>query len=868
MATVYLARDERHRRPVALKLLRSELMHDDSPTHGAARFQREIGIAARLSHPHILPLYDSGAAGGLLYYVTPYVDGETLRDRLRRRTGRLPLPESVRLLRDVARALAYAHRKGVVHRDIKPANILLNQEGDALVADFGVAKGLAAAQDPTRGLDDQLTEGTLVLGTPAYMAPEQASGGHGIDHRADLYALGAVAYELLTGAPPFAGRTRHEQLAAHLSEMPEPVAARQPDVPEALAALVDRLLAKRPDDRPRDATEVLQLLDAAMAGPALEQDDPIHRRRLRWRTSIIGVAALLVVVAGVVLARGRITSQTMPVSVAVLPFDALGDSAGTNYLAVGLSDGIGTDLGRLRRVVTPGYVTTSAYRNSRKPLMEIASELQVQAVLRGSVERLDGRVRVDAELLDPENGRRLWGRRYERPVTEMLEIQRDIERATLAALGIRPSGSEQTVLDRSAPPDARAYDAYLRGRAIELAGQSRELWQPVQIDNVRRAQALYSQARDLDPRFAAARARLALMHTLAAATYDTTGTRREQARLEAEAALRLSPGLPEAHEALASYWDLNHDVTRAIDELGLALDGFPHSADLHLALGSLLWRAGRADEALGEFEHATRLEPSSPKGPLLAAVSYGRLRRPEEALRARNRAIAVAPNYHMVKVIKGHAYLRWTGIPDTLAAAMEAVPADWDPDGMATYARFTALWVQRRFADGLTMLDRSPSELSRDGLVYQPISLMRARLQESMGERNLARANYAAARSVLQDSVDAHPSDASIRVSLALAYAGLGRTAEAVREARRAMEPASPASQGRGVDATAAMGGAVEVFAAAGEIDAALDLLELLFSMPAGREVTVPFLRVWPGFDPLRSDPRFEKLLTRFGADQ
>jgi tetratricopeptide (TPR) repeat protein len=410
-----------------------------------------------------------------------------------------------------------------------------------------------------------------------------------------------------------------------------------------------------------------------------------------------------------------------------------------------------------------------------------------------------------------------------------------------------------------------------------LAGQSRELWQPVQIDNVRRAQALYSQARDLDPRFAAARARLALMHTLAAATYDTTEARREQARLEAQAALRLSPGLPEAHEALASYWDLNHDVTRAIDELGLALDGFPHSADLHLALGTLLWRAGRIEEAVGEFEHVTRLEPSSPKGPFQAAVSYGRLRRREEALRAHNRAIAVAPDYHMVKVIKGHAYLRWTGIPDTLAAAMESVPADWDPDGMATFARFTALWVQRRYADGLMMLDRSRTELSRDGLVYQPIPLMRARLQESLGERNLARASYSTARSVLQDSVDAHPSDASIRVSLALSHAGLGRTAEAVQEARRAMELASPASQGRrggtgrgpgGDHATAAMGGAVEVFAAAGEIDAALDLLELLFSMPAGREVTVPFLRVWPGFDPLRGDPRFDELLVRFAADQ
>jgi tetratricopeptide (TPR) repeat protein len=256
-ATVYLARDERHGRLVALKVLKPTLLREDDSSQGA-RFQREIAFAARLSHPHILPLYDSGAAAGRLYYVTPYVDGESLRDRLTR-IRRLPLDQAVRVLRDVARALAHAHRQGVVHRDIKPANILLNQEGDALVSDFGVAKALDGAE---------LTDGALVLGTPAYMAPEQAGGGPAIDHRADLYSFGVVAYELLTGATPFAGRNRHELLAAHLAEVPRPIAASQPELPPALATLVDRLLAKRPVDRPRDAAEVVALLDAAVASPA------------------------------------------------------------------------------------------------------------------------------------------------------------------------------------------------------------------------------------------------------------------------------------------------------------------------------------------------------------------------------------------------------------------------------------------------------------------------------------------------------------------------------------------------------------------------------------------------------------------------
>jgi tetratricopeptide (TPR) repeat protein len=485
-------------------------------------------------------------------------------------------------------------------------------------------------------------------------------------------------------------------------------------------------------------------------------------------------------------------------------------------------------------------------------------------VLRGRVERAGERVRVDARLLAVEDGRQLWGRRYERPSSGLPEVQRDIVRSSVAALRVRPTAGERDILGRPATIHAQAYDLYLRGRAIELSGQSRELGQQVPTDNIRRAQSLYSQARDLDPGFATARARLALMHMLAAVTYDSTVARREQARLEAEAALRLRPGLAEGHEALAYYRDLGGDPDGAIEELGLALAGLPNSAHLRMLRGNMLARAGRLDEAVAEFDHAMRLEPGSPKAAFAAALYHLRLRRDAEAMRAFDRAIALAPDYHMVKVIKGHTYLRWKGTPDTLAAAMGSVPVDWDPDGMATWARYTALWTQRRHADALAMLERSRTALSRDGLVYQPMPLMRARLYDWMGAREPARAHYERARAVLEDSAAAHPDDASIRIPLGMAYAGLGRTADAMREARRAMELVPVASNT--MAATAFMGGAVEVFAKAGELDAALELLELLFSMPAGREVTIAFLRVWPGFDPLRGDPRFEELLTRFAA--
>jgi len=275
MATVYLARDLRHGRGVAVKLLRPPTVPGDSPARSSARFEREIRIAAGLSHPHILPLFDSGSTDGLLYYITPFVDGESLRERLER-TGPPPAAEAVQLLRDVSRALAHAHRQGFVHRDIKPANILVTRDGDALVADFGVARALAAVQaeaempDGAAPMDVPSTDETLVIGTPAYMAPEQIAGAPDCDHRVDLYALGALAYELLTGASPFAGRSRQEQLAAHATEIPRPAGARCPDVPPDLAGLVDRLLAKRPDDRPSSADEVLEVLERVISDQVAE----------------------------------------------------------------------------------------------------------------------------------------------------------------------------------------------------------------------------------------------------------------------------------------------------------------------------------------------------------------------------------------------------------------------------------------------------------------------------------------------------------------------------------------------------------------------------------------------------------------------
>jgi len=855
MGVVYRAEDIRLGRPVALKVPLAARYIDPAAKQ---RFRQEARVAAALDHPNLCPVYETGeTSDGDLFYTMPLYEGETLKARLARE-GTLPLAQAVDVAAQLARGVGAAHQAGIVHRDLKPANVMLLPDGAVKILDFGLAKASEVS----------LTVSWAMLGTVSYMAPEQVRG-HEVDRRADLWALGVVLFEMVTGSRPFGGG--HEIGVAHaiLHEEPARASELRDDIPAELDDVIHACLSKDPAHRCQSAEE----LATSLEGIRLDQSARLRkfrlaraglRRRLPGRTAMIAVAALLVGGGGIVVARRSPTATPVPVSLAVLPFDRLGDSATTDHLAVGLSDGIGTELALLRGVVAPSSVTTSIYRRSPKSVEQIGAEQHVRAVLRGSVQRLGDRVRVDAQLLDAADGKRLWARSYERPSSELLEIQRDIERATVATLRIHPTKDEQDFLDRPPATDPRAYDSYLQGRTIELEGQSRDPGHALSTADIRKAVSLYSRARDLDPGFATARARLALMHTLSAATYDTTEGRREQARVEAEIALRLRPGLPEAHEALASYWVLKGDVAKALAELGMALEVLPNSADLRIALSETLVQAGRFDEAVAELEHAMRSEPGSAKAAGQAAVTYSRLRRRDEAMRDFNRAIALAPEFYTAKVIKGQSYLRWKGIADTLAAAMETVPSDWDPGGMATYARYTAFSVQRRYADGLAMLDRSRSELSSDGVVYQPTSLMRARLYDARGDRRLARANYGTARSFLEDSVAAHPTDPSIRMALGLAYAGLDRTSEAVREARRAMDLAPIASHT--AEAMGAMGGAVEVFAEVGEIDAALDLLELLFSMPAGRETSIPFLRVWPGFDPLRSDPRFEELLRRFAA--
>jgi serine/threonine-protein kinase len=632
MATVYLARDLRHDRQVALKLLEAHIAPD-----GAERFLREIHIASRLTHPHVLGVHDSGEFNGRLFYVMPYVAGETLRSRLTR-DGALPIGETIRLTRELADALAYAHENGVIHRDLKPENVLLSG-GHAVVADFGIAKAIAAVSETGAASSERLTRTGMALGTPAYMAPEQAVGDASTDHRADLYALGLTAYEMLTGAHPFAGRSMQALAAAHLTEAPPPLAQRRPDTPAAFSALVMQLLAKDPAARPQSADVVRRSLDEL--GTAATET----RRRSRGPTLTIGAAAAAVIVAVVatyaVRARPRPTAEAAQVqTVAVLPFANVGGGPNDEYFSDGLTDELTAALSRIPGLRLSGRASTYSLKGKTVAAREIGRVLDVGAYVGGSVRRAGDRLRVSTQLVSTADGKVLWDSVFESHSGDIFAVQDSLTRAVVASLGPklglrgsdvrRPSGADDV---KRGTADETAYELYLKGMYY---------WHERGADNVKRSIDLFQQAIARDPRFARAYAGLAFAYgVLGVYVPDPSDSTLRLIKTAAASAIALDSTLADAQQALASALEGEFRWSEAEAHYRTALRIEPSNEFAHHSLGAMLVTLGHTEQAIAELRIATRLDPLAKSAGTMLAEALIDARRFRESEAESRRLLAI-----------------------------------------------------------------------------------------------------------------------------------------------------------------------------------------------------------------------------------
>ncbi|HEY4954436.1 MAG TPA: protein kinase [Gemmatimonadaceae bacterium] len=590
MATVYLANDLRHDRRVALKVLHPEL----SSALGPDRFLREIKLAARLNHPHIVPLFDSGEAAGFLFYVMPVVEGESLRDRLLR-DGQIPLEEALQIVRGIASALDYAHRQNIVHRDIKPENVML-QEGEAMVMDFGIAKAVSVAAG------DTLTQTGMMVGTPAYVSPEQAAGDSVVDGRSDQYSLGCVLYEMLSGRKPFVGATAQAVLSKRFTEPVPSIRTVFASAPEEVEVALGKALAKDATERYSTTMEFARAL----------------------------VASHLSTPDGSPLTPGGSGAAK---SIAVLPFTNLSNDPEGEFFADGIAEEIINALSKIKALKVSSRTSSFTFKGKNEDIREIGRRLQVATVLEGSVRKAGKRLRLTAQLVNATDNSQLWAERYDRELEDVFEIQDEISQSIVAALRVVLSEDEKKAIEQVPTANVEAYEFYLRGRQYfhQHRRKSHEF-----------ARQMFERAIELDPGYALAHAGIADCCSFLYQYFHATPANLARAESASRRAVELAPDLAEAHASRGLALSLSSGFDEAEKEFQIAMRLDPKSFEAAYFYARACMAQGKAEEATKWFERAIAVRPDDFATLTLVADIYRSLGRNDDSIRSARRAYDAA----------------------------------------------------------------------------------------------------------------------------------------------------------------------------------------------------------------------------------
>ena len=848
---VYRARQKSLNRTVALKVI--GLGHWATEAH-LKRFRLEAEAAASLEHPGIVPIHEVGERDGSCYFSMKFVEGGQL-DAVAKREP-IPLRRAVDLIVKLARTVHYAHERGILHRDIKPGNILLDAKGEPHLTDFGLARLVETENTVTRTLE--------AMGTPSYMAPEQAAGNNtAVSSATDVYGVGAVLYQLLTGQPPFAGGTTYETIKLLLDTEPRPPRLLNPKVDRDLSTICLKCLEKDPQRRYPSALALAEDLERWLNHEpiAARRTGPFTRAR-KWArrnpTSALLAASLaaLFAVVGWNVWKSEVINRPLTTAIAVLPFENLSEQKENGAFADGVQDDILTKLAKIADLKVISRTSVMEYRGKHN-LRQIGNDLRVSHVLEGSVRRAGTRVHLNAQLIDTRSDTHVWAEQYDRDLNELFAIQSEIAQKIAEQLHAKISAAEKLEIERPLTADLTAFDLYTRASNLLL---TISFSSSVRAD-LMEAVDLLNQAVAHDPSFFQAYCQLADAHNrFYFLGFDHTPARLALSDTAIQAAFRLRPDAGEAHLARAKNLYQGHlDYNGALTELEIAHHTLPNDARIFELKGYIERREGRWEESTRNLERAIDLDPRNLLTLHQIAISYGDLRRYAEQKAALDRALAISPNNVETKVTRAFVELDWKADSQPLHQMIDSIRAT-DPAAVPSIADS---WLICALAErdvtaaknALIALGENPINLGGDVLFGRPfVEGVIARL---IKDDYKAQSAFTAARAEQEKTVLAEPNYGPPLCVLGLIDAVLGRKEEALREGRRAVEllpVEKDAINGPHMVEYLAM-----IAAWVGDDDLACEQLAIAVRSPS--RLSYGQLKLLPLWDPLRGDPRFEKIV-------
>ena len=854
MGIVYRAKQRAPSRIVALKMILPA--HLNSP--GAVnRFRAEAEAAASLDHEGILPIYALGEHDGAPFYSMKFAEGGTLSTKIDNYRDK---PRQVAaLIAKLARAVAFAHEHGILHRDLKPGNVLFDSAGKPYVSDFGLAKWLQRECD--------LTQTLAILGTPYYMAPEQATDSRGVTASADVYSLGAILYHLLTGRPPFAGETPMEVLHRAEKESPKPPRLTNQQVPRDLETICLKCLAKEPATRYAWSAALAEDLERWL------KHQPIQAKRSRFVTegrkwirrnpTTAVLAALLIALAASVsfTVWNRRPAVIIPKSVAVLSFENLSNDANNAYFADGIQEEILTRLAGIADLKVISRTSTQQYQSKPRNLSQIAKQLGVANILEGSVQKAADQVRVNVQLINVQTDSHLWAETYDRKLTDVLGVESEIAKRVAESLQARLNGREEHALAVKPTKNPEAYDAYLRGLAFEARSYRYtypDLW--------RKAVDYYQRAAQLDPNFASAWSRLSGLnaHLYFSHSAETNSAARGDAAKRAlENAQKLAPDSSETLLALGYYqYRVLRDYPAAKTTFAQVSKLLPSSSEAPLALALIAEHEGYWDESVDNFERALSLDPRNVELLNYAAGIYDMLRQFPAALKLFNRAWDITPNDPDAVVVKASIYQAQGNLQEA-AKLLTEVNAQ-TPTGPAFNIKIIQLRFERNYDEAIRLLQARLAQFHFDSQHEKAEAEVDLALTQRLaGDLPGAKLTAEQARNTLEQLYKDQPNNYRVTPPLSGAYAVMGEKDMALQAAERAitlMPRAKDAVSGPSFEENLAL-----IQMIAGEKSRTISILSQLLQTPYDSliyytPITPALLRLDPYWDPLRSDPAFQKL--------